>query len=456
MMRFHYAWLGTLAVLAAISSYWLLPNREERAAMYLRDGNRSAAIVELEAIVAGDRGSVRLKHQLASLYEEEGRIADGIGLLRQVARTAPKDAAVWRKLATLYELDGDDERAVVSLDRALRLKPDEQAVRKLIGIYRVKGDADSELALLERFAHSPFLHDDERKRLGSLLHARGRYEAAISILAPLNKVDHAKAERARLTLFDALIRTGRVEEAATHAQRWLSTGHLRWYSHDIVLEVARAAPPAKAVALIEPLVGKRNRELNALVDLLIDQRYWRVARGMLARLIEQQIDPSFKELVSYVSCSRRIGDQSGPLRAFAKALDGGMTLDAQARFAEALVSVYGPSVLSPFYQLFSGHALSRRPLFAARLAVTHGNTVLAKRYLLATDVPGLTSARRRIWLGLAEDLLPIHTIFQRLEALHRSDRLPSDLRDDFVRISALAGQTRHRALAWRSLSRHKP
>lgn len=456
MIRPHHALVGSLAVLALLGGYLMLPDAEERAAMYLRDNNRSAAIAELEALVVGKGGEIRLKRLLAGLYEAEGRVADAIEMLRQVAQATPDDATVWRRLAALYELEGEADRRTASLARAVAHGPDEQTVRRLIDIHRLAGDSRSELAILERFAQTQLLDDGNRERLGSLLHARGRHEAAVRVLAPLDDGHRALADQSRLILFDALVRTGRTKEAAAHAQRWLAAGHLEWHTGEFVLEIVHAAGPEKAFALIEPLIGRNNREVRAVLDQLIDQRYWRIAKTLLARMVEQWFDPSLKDLLRYVDYSRRIGDQAGPIGAFARALDGGMTLDAQARFAEALALVHGPAVLSPFHELFGGAALSRRPVFAAGLALSYGNPMLAQHYLLATDLPALTPTHRQEWIRLAEDLLPVPAIFDRLEALYRTGRLPVDLMDSFQRISARAGQVEHQAMAWQSIRRRKP
>ncbi len=104
--------------------------RPDPAELYARagrawaEGRRDAAAELLEALVGSDPGHVAALNTLGMIALNEGdgrRAAEWIG---RAAAAESGSAPIWFNLFQAYDLSGDTERALASLDRALTVDPD--------------------------------------------------------------------------------------------------------------------------------------------------------------------------------------------------------------------------------------------------------------------------------------------------------------------------------------------
>jgi tetratricopeptide (TPR) repeat protein len=94
----------------------------------------------MEGVVRRDRQYLEAWQLLADHYTERGRFADSLRVDRRLARLQPKDPQVYYNLACSQSLNGRPDRALLTLEKALRLgysdfrwlarDPDLKAVRK--------------------------------------------------------------------------------------------------------------------------------------------------------------------------------------------------------------------------------------------------------------------------------------------------------------------------------------
>jgi tetratricopeptide (TPR) repeat protein len=73
----------------------------ELGVLYTRVGDRAKAIQAFERAVAMDGAQMRARWQLASLYEDAGRLDDALVQLRTVAASVPTNTAVQKRLQVL-------------------------------------------------------------------------------------------------------------------------------------------------------------------------------------------------------------------------------------------------------------------------------------------------------------------------------------------------------------------
>lgn len=73
----------------------------ELGVLYARVGDRAKAIAAFEEVLRADHSQMKARWQLASLYEEVGRLSEALAQLRVVAGSAPTNAALQKRLQTL-------------------------------------------------------------------------------------------------------------------------------------------------------------------------------------------------------------------------------------------------------------------------------------------------------------------------------------------------------------------
>ena len=73
----------------------------ELGVLYARVGDRTKAMAAFESVLAEDGSQTRASWQLASLYEEAGRLTEALEQLRVVAASAPTNTALQKRLEGL-------------------------------------------------------------------------------------------------------------------------------------------------------------------------------------------------------------------------------------------------------------------------------------------------------------------------------------------------------------------
>ena len=95
----------------------------KRARDYRARGLPDAAIAELRALIAAQPDFAEAHHQLGNGLKSLGRFAEAILSLREAARLAPGEAAVWLNLGVAALELGGREEAVAAFGRAIALEP---------------------------------------------------------------------------------------------------------------------------------------------------------------------------------------------------------------------------------------------------------------------------------------------------------------------------------------------
>lgn len=78
----------------------------ELGALYAEHGDRARAMAAFEKVISLDNTQIRARWQLASLYEETGRLSDALTQLRLVAASVPTNTAVQKRLQVLEQQVG--------------------------------------------------------------------------------------------------------------------------------------------------------------------------------------------------------------------------------------------------------------------------------------------------------------------------------------------------------------
>lgn len=454
-MRAYHLLLVLLVMGGLAASYFMLPQPEERAAMYLRDGNSAAAIRVLLEAIDQKPERPRIVRQLAELYEQDGQIERAIAMMRRFVVERPDNAEGWKRLAELYDADGDRQALAAALARHVNLQPTEKTLRRLIGIYRLDGEFQAETRLIMKFAETRYVKLADIERAAGLLIASGRTDPAIDLLRSADMRAPPSHQSIRLLLFDAMLIKKHFGEAAAISIPWLKAWRQPWLIDHMVLRMARAAPTNQAAAFaIRATAG--NREKRAQVaKALVNEGRRDVVKVMLTRLFAAANQPSSEEIEDYLVLARTAAAYNVVASSFAEALRGGMSDLGQARFMRVLFDEFGPHFLAPFEPLKRQEFMSRHPVLAADLALAQSGLLIARSYLLRTDLTTISASQRIRWLGLAKSVWPKQTVFRILDSHRRAAQLPRELLIAFASLSRQLGRYNEHQAAWRMMAHPK-
>lgn len=126
--------LAGAAVLGQVSPDPVAPLLERAVFAFRATGDPAAGLVHLDRALAQDPehpGATVLK---AAYLRYLGRIDGAEALLRQELKRRPDHGDAWRLLGELWLRDRDDpRRALVALERALAIDPDDEVAKELWG-----------------------------------------------------------------------------------------------------------------------------------------------------------------------------------------------------------------------------------------------------------------------------------------------------------------------------------
>ena len=125
--------------------------RLQRAVFRLGRGKVDAAIEDAETAVRWDRYSAAFRHELAVLYSMAGRPQDALIQMQAACRLAPNDPEARYRLALAWNEAGDLKKALETLEEAVKLDPRHARAWYNLGLARNQaGDPEGALNALER------------------------------------------------------------------------------------------------------------------------------------------------------------------------------------------------------------------------------------------------------------------------------------------------------------------
>ena len=240
-MAHHKRLIVLMAIAVIIAGYVLLPRSDEHVAMLARDGLYESAAKELSALrVAGDRQPYSLM-QTYLLREKQGDRAGALDALEAYLSIRPDDPAARENEAEMLLQNGLLDRYLDSFARLVAARPLSDRIKKqLIGLYRLHGRIDDELATLRAYAGTSMLGLAEIQRLGAILAERGDWLEAERWLDRADRLAPPDASAVRLLLLDVLIENNRIGEAFQRASAWIAEWHSAYLAGKLILRMARA------------------------------------------------------------------------------------------------------------------------------------------------------------------------------------------------------------------------
>ena len=468
-MRPHHTLIGIVGLAVLLAGYVLLPRLEERATMLARDGLYEAALRDVMALPEQHARRPQILMQLHTLHELQGNHAGALEMLEAYLAARPDDLAAREKHAELLARSDRLDAYLVALAGLVTARPRASRISQLLGLYRLHGRHQDELALLQTFAGSRHLDHMEHERLGALLAERGDWLAAEHWLALADQHAPPQAFTGRLLLVDVLVQSGKADEAYRRSLVWMNNWRNPYLTGKLLLVLGQSGGTGTGGAATggtgEPGPGGAAIELARKgVDLMPDATFdiagvltrkghLVTAQHMLAHWAARKAEPTGKQLRDFVYASLQAGDEQGPILMMRRLVQNGAAAVAQARMAEEMANGYGKAMLAPLRSLLSTPVLRTRPVFAAELAMFEGNVPLARWFLAEADPAALDPEQRHGWLMLLRRVETPSAVFRRLVQLWNERRLPPELLREFADEARLQGQPRLHDAIWVSMQR---
>jgi len=250
-----------------------------------REGRLADAESAYRQAVAADATNVRAHESLATLLLRRGDPEGAIEHFGVAVRLAPENAQAHSDLGVLLAELGRNDRALEHLGRAVELEPG--LVEALLTLGNVQARtgrlADAETAF-RRVLESDSGNGEARLGLGAVLAQNGNFAQAVVELREALRLapEGDRAPRVHFGLAEALVRTGRLEEALPHYTR------------------VREIDPAQSLAWLREatvLMGLgRFADAGAVFEarLRVDATDRRAAHS-LARLLAGAPDPTLRD-----------------------------------------------------------------------------------------------------------------------------------------------------------------
>jgi choline-sulfatase len=152
--------------------------RFERANGLLVAGD-SAALPELESLVAADPGNPVFRGKLGQAFRERGETGKAVALYLQAAEAAPDDPEAWYNLASVLQEAGRTAEARTAIERALALDEARPEAHNTLGIALLsEGDPEAARRQFEKVMELDPRNATALNNLGNVLRSLGRLDEA--------------------------------------------------------------------------------------------------------------------------------------------------------------------------------------------------------------------------------------------------------------------------------------
>ena len=187
-----------------------------------REGRLAEAEAAYRQAVAADATNPRAHQSLATVLVRRGNPQAALEHFGVAVRLEPENARAHSDLGVLLGELGRNDRALENLGRALELEPELVEARLSLGNVQARlGRFDDAEATYRRVLENDTGNGEARLGLGAVLAQAGNFEqAAVELQEALrHEPGDERASRIRFGLAEALVRTGRIEEALPHYTR---------------------------------------------------------------------------------------------------------------------------------------------------------------------------------------------------------------------------------------------
>ncbi len=288
-----------------------------------REGRLAEAEAAYRQAVAADATNPRAHQSLATVLVRRGNPEAALEHFGVAVRLEPENARAQSDLGVLLGEFGRNDRALENLGRALKLEPELVEARLSLGNVQARlGRFDDAEATYRRVLENDTGNGEARLGLGAVLAQAGNFEqAAVELQEALrHEPGDERTSRIHFGLAEALVRTGRIEEALPHYTRVREiepAQGLAWLREATVLMGLERFADAKGV--LEARLG---------VDSTDDR-----AAHSLARLLAGAPDPSLRDGPRALAIAGALleADNTAP-----KAETAAMALAEAGRFDEAI------------------------------------------------------------------------------------------------------------------------
>ncbi len=370
---------GALAVITGVA---VIPRTEERTVMLMRDGDPRAGL----ALLSGNSSHAddpKLAMQEIRLNEAAGRVDAALEGLSRYIEKWPQDESALLKMAGVAKSAMQPEQRIVALRRLVVMKPRSLYVGELLGLYRQRGDAAGERALIAGDLDNPAWTSEDLQRVGSMFVAQGDEESAATAYRYADQRADAKEHEGRFKLLRLLVAKKKWPEASQRAARWIS----RWDSTYLAVEAALAVAAAggDVLPIVKALPAGDTRDLDLVIAAgLAGKGYRRMAISILDEVPARTPAGHVRRIGKFVEAARAAQDPRPPLTYLASLLETpGRGKDA-AWLANAIADEFGIETLLPLIGDLRAEVLAERPLFGVELALAGQNQMLARQILLKT------------------------------------------------------------------------
>jgi tetratricopeptide (TPR) repeat protein len=187
-----------LAILTLAGALALLPSAEEKAAALIARERYVEAIALLEQRDGQNLLNSYEAFSLTRLYRLTGSDSKATNLLERTLERAPDSRWARDELIEIYRSEGRHEEEARLLQQVFSASPDKPSFKRLLGLYRLDADRDSERTLLVEADAAGLASQPERRRL-NWLQVNG---SGTSAGALWRAADAATQNRARRDLVD--------------------------------------------------------------------------------------------------------------------------------------------------------------------------------------------------------------------------------------------------------------
>ncbi|MCY3927790.1 MAG: tetratricopeptide repeat protein [Acidobacteria bacterium] len=187
-----------------------------------REGRLAEAESAYRQAVAADATSVRAHQSLATLLIRRGDAEAALEHFGVAVRLEPENAEAHSDLGVLLSELGRNDRALEHLGRAVELEPGlVEALLTLGNVQTRLGRLDEAEATYRQVLESDATNGDARLGLGAVLAQTGNFELAVVELREAVRLvpEGDRTPQIHFGFAEALVRTGRLEEALPHYTR---------------------------------------------------------------------------------------------------------------------------------------------------------------------------------------------------------------------------------------------
>lgn len=288
-----------------------------------REGRLAEAEAAYRQAVASDAENPRAHQSLATVLLRRGNADAALEHFAAAVRLEPENARAHSDLGVLLGETGQNERALEHLRQAVELEPGlAPALVSLGNVQTRMGRLDQAEATYRRALESDIGSGDARLGLGAVLAQAGAFEQAVVELREALRLapERDRTPRIHFGLAEALIRTGRLEEALPHYTR------------------VREIDPGQGVAWLREATVLMGLERFAAAEAVLEARL-RIASTddraahSLARLLAGAPDESLRDGPRALAIAGRLleADKAAP-----HAETAAMALAEVGRFEEAI------------------------------------------------------------------------------------------------------------------------